>query len=83
MNAVKHWLVRPRTIAILWRAGLAILALTLAGELTYQAHPYFTIDGWFSFHAVFGLLACMAMIFFARFLAVFLKRDEDYYEADE
>ena len=78
----KHWLVRPETIAKLWRWGLILLALTVAAELTYEAHPYFTIDGLPGFHAAYGLLACVAMIFGAKLLAVFLKRADDYYAAD-
>ena len=83
MNTAKHWLTRPRTIAYLRRVGYVILALTLVAELSYVAHPYFTIDGWFSFHAVFGFLACVAMVFFAKLLGVFARRNEDFYEAGE
>jgi len=40
------------------------------------------IDGWFGFHAVYGLLACVAMVLFAKFLGIYLKRGEDYYDRD-
>ncbi len=76
----EHWLERPRTIRWLWRGGLAILALTVAADLTFVAHPNFAVDGVFGFHAAFGFLACVAMVLFSKLLGVFLKRDESYYE---
>ncbi|MDP6563846.1 MAG: hypothetical protein QF578_03390 [Alphaproteobacteria bacterium] len=78
----KHWLERPRTIAWLWRIGWAVLALLVLAEFSYHPHPYFTVDGWFGFHAGFGFLACVAMVLLAKLLGVYLKRDEDYYHRD-
>lgn len=83
MNQTQHWLLRPKTITLLWRLGLGVLALTVLADLTYEPHPSFGIDGLFAFNAVYGLLACVAMIFGAKFLALFLKRPDDYYEADD
>jgi len=78
-----HWLVRPQTIKLLWRIGLVILALTVLAGLTYEAHPHFGFDGWFAFNAVYGFFACVAMVYFAKLLAVFLKRPDDYYEGED
>lgn len=76
----QHWLERPETIRLLWRAGLTVLALTLAAEFLYEGHPHFGVDGLFGFNAAFGFLSCVAMVLFAKLLGVFLKRDEDYYD---
>jgi len=76
----QHPLERPETIRKLWRAGLALLALTLAAEFLYEGHPHFGVDGLFGFNAAYGFLACVAMGLFAKLLGVFLKRDEDYYD---
>ncbi len=79
----KHWLIRPQIIRLLWRIGLFVLLLTVLAALTYEAHPYFGYDGWFAFYATFGFFSCVGMVFFAKFLAVFLKRPDDYYEKDQ
>ncbi len=78
----KHWLERPENIAKLWRGGWVLLALLLLAEFSYASHPYFTVDGWFGFHAFYGFLACVAMILGAKLLGVYLKRGEDYYDRD-
>lgn len=78
----KHWLERPETIAKLWRGGWVLLGILVLAEFTYHPHAYFVLDGWFAFHAVFGLLSCIAMVLFAKLLGVYLKRREDYYDRD-
>ncbi|MBT3332199.1 MAG: hypothetical protein HOK21_08220 [Rhodospirillaceae bacterium] len=78
----KHWLERPENITKLWRGGWILLAVLVLAEFTYHPHPYFVIDGWFSFHPVFGFLSCVAMVLGAKLLGVYLKRGEDYYDRD-
>ena len=75
-----HWLVRPATIRLLWRFFAAVLALLVFAQFFIKFKSYFGMDGWFGFAAVFGFLACVAMVFLAKGLGVFLKRDESYYD---
>ena len=75
----EHWLIRPGSIRMLWRVFIAILALTVAAEFFVGHEPHFEIDGYFTFNAWFGFLACAAVIVFAN-LGAFLKRPDDYYD---
>ena len=43
-------------------------------------HPHFEIESWFAFHAWYGFLVCIAMIAFAKALALVLKRPDTYYD---
>ena len=79
----KHWLVRPKTITLLWRVFIAILVATVIAELAVQLHPHFGFDGWFGFHAWYGFLACAAMIVFAKGLGLLIKRPDRYYGDDQ
>lgn len=76
----RSWLDDPRHVKLLWRGFLVVLALTVLVEPFVHLHPYFEIEGWFAFHAWYGLLVCIAMIAFAKALAVILKRDDTYYD---
>ncbi|HEX9181185.1 MAG TPA: hypothetical protein VF859_12360 [Burkholderiales bacterium] len=76
----KHWLVRPRTIRLLWRGFIAVLAATVAAQLIYPVHGHFGLDGSFGFNAWYGFLACAVLILVAKLLGVFLKRRDDYYD---
>ena len=60
-----------------------MLALTVAAQLLIKVKGYFGIDDWFAFGAVYGFLACVAMVLVAKGLGYLLKRDENYYAAEE
>lgn len=74
-----HWLARPATIRRLWRGFIAVLALAVIAQLAVEVHPHFAAEGWFGAHALYGFLACAALILIARGLGVLLKRRDDYY----
>jgi hypothetical protein len=77
-----HWLVRPRTIRRLWQVFVAILVLTVLAGLVVEAHPHFAVEGLFGFNALYGFLACAALILVARAIGLVLKRPEGYYDDD-
>jgi hypothetical protein len=75
-----HWLVRPRTIRTLWIVFCIVLALTLLAQVFIVIKSSFDMDGWPGFAAVFGFLACLALVLVARGLGLLLKRRDDYYD---
>lgn len=77
-----HWLARDSSIRLLWRAFLAVLALTVLAEFLVEQHPHFEVEGLPGFGAWYGLLACAAMILFAKLLGAILKRSDQYYERE-
>lgn len=79
----RHWLDKPRNVRLLWRLFLVALALTVLAELAVTPHPHFMIEALFGFHALYGFLACVAMIVVAKALGLLLKRSDRYYEADD
>ncbi|MBL4681410.1 MAG: hypothetical protein JKY88_11905 [Pseudomonadales bacterium] len=76
----KHWLVREKTVRLLWRVSLVLLSLLVIADFFINAHPYFKIDGTFGFYAWFGLVVCVGMVLLAKALGVFLKRKDTYYD---
>lgn len=78
-----NWLVRASTIRLLWGVFIAVLALTVLAQLVFKVKGYFGVDSWTGFTAIFGFLACLAMVFLAKLLGTFLKRDESYYDDEK
>jgi len=76
----EHWLARESTIRLLWRAFLAVLALTVLAELFVAHEPHFAVETVFGFGAWYGLLACAALILAAKAIGLLLKRADDYYQ---
>lgn len=77
-----HWLARPATIRLLWRAFLAVLALTVAAEFAVEREAHFGVEGLFAFGAWYGFLACAALILAAKAIGLWLKRPDRYYDEE-
>lgn len=75
------WLVRPENIRKIWIVSIIVLALTVVAEFfTGSAGHFGGLDEMFAFPAIFGFLACCAMVFVAKILGFILKRKDDYYD---
>lgn len=82
-NQHDHWLVRPNTIRWLWIGFYIVLAATVLAQFFIKVKGYFVVDGWLGFGAFFGFFACLAMVYFAKYLGKWLKKDENYYSSKE
>ena len=74
----KSWV--ERNGRLLFRALLGICLALLAAELFYEPHPYFEIDGWPGFYAVFGFAAFVFIVQAGKGLRRLIMRDEHYYD---
>ncbi len=82
MSEGKHWLVRRRSIRVLWIVFVAVLAVLAVGDVFIYGHPDFGLDGTFAFYAWYGLLTCVVMILSAKAMGVLLKRKDTYYDGE-
>lgn len=57
-----------------------MLALTVLAQFLIPVKGYFGVDGWLAFGAIYGFLACLAMVLAAKALGFVLKRQENYYK---
>ena len=49
--------------------------------LVVPPHPaHFEVESWPAFFAVFGFLACVAMVLGSKLLGMLLKREDTYYD---
>jgi len=76
----RYWLDRPENVTKLYRAAWVIGLGLVALELTIERHEALALAGWFAFYALFGFVACVALVLTAKALRRLLKRREDYYE---
>jgi len=64
----------------MWKIFIAVLAATVAAQLFIESHPHFAVERLFAWNALYGFLACGALILVARALGLLLKRRDDYYD---
>ena len=76
----QSWFYKESSIKKLWIGTIVTLALTVIAEFFVKLHPHFEIESYFGFHAVYGFLACVAMVVFAKLLGFLIKRKDDYYD---
>lgn len=80
-----HWLYQAKNRSRLWAIMVIILLLTLLPEFFIHKHHNFVdqgvhIDGSWGFYAWFAFISCAFMVVLAKFMGIFLKRKENYYD---
>lgn len=80
-SSTDHWLVRPRTIRLLWIGFIVVLAATLVPDLFMDHHGEFELDGTIGFGAWFGFVSCVALVLGSIWLGRILKRRDSYYDS--
>lgn len=79
----RRWLDEPRNVTRLVYGLAALCALALLADLFYTKHPYFSVERWPAFFAVYGIVGSVTLVLTAKALRRLLRRDEDYYEPPE
>ncbi len=88
-NSGNHWLDNPRNVRKLIRLAVLLLLILAGVDFFIVHHPHFDpkmgidIDAKPEFFALYGFLACVAQVLFAKFLGLFLKRKDYFYAEDE
>ena len=75
----KHWLDRPGAMRVVRVVFVILLAASVVAQLVVAVSPHFAFEGWFAIYAIYGFLACAAMVVVAKLLGFVLKRPDDYY----
>ena len=71
----------PRNVNRLLGCFFVSLGILLIIDLFVHKHPHFPWEGWPEFYAVYGFVACVALVLAAKYiLRPLMKRREDYYD---
>lgn len=83
MTDRKHVFDHPRNIRrVLW-ALVTVCVISFAADFIYHRHAVHPWEGLFGFYAIFGFVACAALVLLAKEMRKVLMRNEDYYERDD
>ncbi|MBF0113024.1 MAG: hypothetical protein HQK74_09865 [Desulfamplus sp.] len=70
----------PKNVKRLLTVFFTSLLILFMIDFFIHKHGHFEWENWPGFYAVFGFVACVIVIFTAKLLRVFSKRDERYYD---
>ncbi len=80
-NEKKYLFDNPTNVKILLKCFFSSLGVLLIIEFFVHKHPHFPWEGWPEFYAVYGFVACVALVLTAKYiLRPLVKRREDYYD---
>ena len=80
MNEPPRFLDRPSNMKRIRWTFYALCAALVVLDLVVHRHAAHPWEGLFGFHAVYGFVACVALVLVAKQMRRLLMRREDYYE---
>lgn len=80
----QYWLDKPGNVDKFVYALYGLCAVLFAADFFYTKHVEFSFEHWFGFYAIFGFVACVALVVASKWLLrPTVMRDEDYYADDQ
>jgi len=76
----RHVFDDPRNVKRLLRVFFAVCVAVLGIDLIFHRHVIHPWEGVFGFYAIFGFVACVALVLIAKEMRKAVKRKEDYYD---
>ncbi len=75
-----RWLDDPRHVTRIVRVLMGLCALALVADFFYAKSPFFDVEEFPGFYAVYGFVVSTALVLTAKQLRKLVGRPEDYYE---
>lgn len=76
-----HFFDKPHNIKRVLRGFYLFLVVLVIVDLFLPKHPLFPWEGYPSFYGAYGFVACVGLVYFAKYvLRPLVKRGEDYYD---
>lgn len=79
----QHIFDKPQNVNRLLRVFYAICGLLFVLDFILHRHVYHSWESTPAFYAIFGFVACVALVLIAKEMRKVLMRKEDYYDVDE
>ena len=72
----------PRNVKRLLRVFYVVCAGLVLTDIVHHRHVIHTWENLWGFYAIFGFVACVALVLIAKEMRKVLMRGEDYYDAE-
>ncbi len=76
----RRWLDDPRNVTKIVRTLVGLCTLALVADFFYTKHPFFGVEEFPGFYAIYGFVVSAALVLTAKQMRKLVKRPEDYYE---
>ena len=79
-NGKEHYFDKPENVNFVLRIFYTICGLLLLTDIFYHRHVIHAWEDIFGFYALYGFVACVALVRIATQMRKVIMRDEDYYD---
>ena len=79
MQKRKYWLDEKKNVSLLIRALVLCCGLLLVLDFVLHRHISHPIEKLPGFYPLYGFVGCVLLVIIAKWLRLWLMRDEDYY----
>ena len=79
----KHLFDNPNNVSLLLRVFYTICAVLFIFDFVLHRHVTHSWENLPGFYAIFGFVACVALVLIASQMRKVLMRKEDYYDVDD
>jgi hypothetical protein len=79
----KHLFDNPNNVSLLLRVFYTICAVLFILDFVLHRHVTHSWENLPGFYAIFGFVACVALVLIANQMRKVLMRKEDYYDVDD
>ncbi len=76
----KYYFDKPENVSFVLRIFYVICGLLVTAEIIIHRHTIHSLESIFGFYALYGFVACVALVLIATQMRKVLMRDEDYYD---
>lgn len=76
----EYYLDKPENVRFILRVFYTICGLLVAVEIFIHRHTIHSWENLFGFYAIYGFVACVALVLIAIQMRKILMRKEDYYD---
>jgi len=73
---------KPRNVKMILRVFYVVAAVSVVLDFIFHRHVGHPLESWPGFYAVYGFLACVALVLAAKELRKLIMRGEDYFDTE-
>jgi len=78
-----RWLDQPRNIDRIYYGLIALCVISVGADFFYAKHVHYAAEDIVGAYGIYSFVSCVVLVLAAKALRKLLKRDEEFYDADD
>lgn len=79
----KDFFDKPENVSLMLKIFYACCAILFILDFVIDRYTYHPLENMWGFYPAYGFVGCVVLVVIAKWMRLFIMRDEDYYDKDE